>query len=544
MTRKLSSTLLLSLTVVFGSSAQVINRTSMYVKPGTEVHVLGGFNNIIAASEVTLDEEAVLYVGGDLNNNGTMNIENDASLLRGATSADGGSGTYNVKQLGGNAVGYNYWGTPVVASGSTPGVSYQFNPAASTQDPLDDNNPNIDPGWAAFNGNMTPGRGYAGANAGPVMFSDNAVNNGTLTPAMENNYSYNASSPPGVLGTPFNLMGNPFPSGLDLGEVITDNSGIFGTFYFWVDDASGGLGYSAADYAIWNPFGAIPSPGTTNANGSVTPDGLVKTGQGFMVRNGDFGTGIPQLQFNNSQRIRNTDAGAFFKPNADDSKLWLSVNGDGPEFFSQILVGATEDATTGEDLLYDAVKIPTNTGASLSAVNDLNKYAILAFPPPALEEVVPLHVFVGESGTFTFKADVMIGFQDLDVYFTDADPNGTSTLLAEGTSITTNLTSGTYENRFYLNFMPSFTVGIEDAEENSMRAWAFSDRLTVEREGEFNGESFLQIFDMSGKLVIDNPAVIFTANQTSVSLRGLATGVYVVKVINEGSVFSQKFIKR
>jgi len=541
MTRNIISTVLLSFVIITGCFAQVNNRTTVYVKPGTEVYVDGDLNNSIATSEFTLDEGALLDVRGDLNNNGTLNVENDASILRGAVSADAGSGTYNVKQLGGNAIGYNYWGTPVVASGSVPGVSYQFNPATSTQDLTDDNNPNIDPGWSAYNGNMTAGRGYAGSSAGAVTFTDNAVNNGTLNPSMfVDNYS--PSPIPGVTGTPFNLMGNPYPSGLNCSELVLDNVGIHGSLYFWIDDATGGSGYSAADYAIWNFFGTVPN--TTGANGSPTPNGFIKTGQGFMLRNGDIGTGNTSIQFNNSQRVKNTAANAFFKPNADDSKLWLSVNGDGIEFFSQILVGATDDATTGEDLLYDAVRIPTNTGASLSAVNDQSKYAVLAFPPPALEEVIPLHVFVGESGEFVFRADEMIGFQDLDVYLTDTDPNGTSTLLEEGTTVAVNLLSGTYENRFYLNFMPNLTVGIDEVDGNSMRAWAFGDRLTIEREGEYDAKSTLQLFDMSGKLVLDNPSVIFNANQTSVSLKGLATGIYVVKVINESSVFSQKFIKR
>jgi hypothetical protein len=541
MNKNIISTALLSFVIITGCFAQVNNRTTVYVKPGTEVYVDGDLNNSIATSEFTLDEGALLDVGGDLNNNGTMNVENDASILRGAVSTDAGSGTYNVKQLGGNTTGYNYWGTPVVASGSVPGVSYQFNPATSTQDLTDDNNPNIDPGWSSYNGNMTAGRGYAGSSAGAVTFTDNAINNGTINPSMfVDNYS--PSPIPGVTGTPFNLIGNPYPSGLNCSQLVLDNVGIHGSLYFWIDDATGGSGYSAADYAIWNFFGTVPN--TSGANGSPTPNGFIKTGQGFMLRNGNIGTGNTSIQFNNSQRVKNTAANAFFKPNADDSKLWLSVNGDGVEFFSQILVGATDDATTGEDLLYDAVRIPTNTGASLSAVNDQSKYAVLAFPPPALEEVIPLHVFVGEPGEFVFKADEMIGFQDLDVYLTDTDPNGTSTLLEEGTTVAVNLLSGTYENRFYLNFMPNLTVGIDEANTNSMRAWAFSDRLTIEREGNFEGESTLQIFDMSGKLVLDNPSVIFNANQTGVSLKGLAKGVYVVKVINESSVFSQKFIKR
>lgn len=540
MIRKLSFSLLISCIAASSCYAQVRNYDNVYVRPGTEIHVAGAFNNM-SSSTFTLDEKAVLYVDGDLNNDGIMNIKDDASLLRGATSADGGSGVYNVTQLGGTTNGFNYWGTPVVVSGTVPGSpSYGFDPAESTQDPNDDTNPYVDPGWFSFNGNMVPGKGYAGVSAGAVTFTDNAVNNGDITPSLLIE-TYVTNPIPGVKRTPFNLMGNPYPSGLDLTKLVDDNLGIFGSFYFWVDDGSGGSGYNASDYAVWNRFGSVPN---TGANGSPPPNGHVKTGQGFMVRNGDIGTGASQLKFRNTQRVRNIQSNAFFKVNADESKLWLSVNGNGPQFFSQILVGTTEDATTGEDPLYDAVRVSANTGASLSAVNEQREYTILVLPPPSMEEVIPLSVFIGVSGQFTFKADEMIGFQDLDVYFTDADPSGTSTLLAEGTTVTVNLAAGTYDNRFYLNFMPNLTVGIDRATENSMRAWAFSDRLTIERKGEFEGDSHLQLFDMSGKLVFDDPNQLFANNQSSVSLKGLATGIYVVKVINDKSVFSQKFIKR
>jgi len=541
MTRNIYSSLLFIIAGVSVSSAQVDNRTSVYVKPGTNVRVLGSFNNSTAGSTFTMDEEAILRVGGDFNNNGTFNMENDASLLRDDTSVDGGSGTFNIKRQGTSALAYNYWGTPVAASGSVPGSpSYRFNEALSTQDPNDDNNPNPDPGWFAFNGNMTPGDGYAGWSAGLVNFTDNEVNNGNVNAPL-NVAVYNPTPTPGVLSTPFNLVGNPYPSGLNCSQLVTDNPGVHGSLYFWVDDATQGSGYSAADYAIWNFFGTVPN--TASANGSPVPNGFMKTGQGFLIRNGN--TGPSQLQFRNGQRVANTASNAFFRTNADESKLWLSINGTGVEFFSQILVGATEDATTGEDILYDAIRLPTNTGVWLSAVNGQSKYGILAFPPPVMEETIPLSVFVGENGIFEFKADEMIGFQGLNVFLDDNDPiHGSSTLLEEGTTVAVNLASGNYEDRFYLNFIPNLTVGINENDDLNLRAWAFGDQLNVQVSRELEGNSSLELIDMSGRLVLTEAKLIFSNNKATIPMSGISTGNYVVRVVNENEVLSQKVFKR
>ncbi len=542
MAEKLYSPLILLLTGFSVSFAQVNNQTNVYVRPGTNVHVLGAFNNSTAGSTFTMDQQSLLYVGGDMNNNGTFTIENDGSLLRGDVTADAGSGTFFVKQSGGSTgSAYNYWGTPVDASGSVPGnPSYSFNEANSTQDPNDDNNPNPDPGWAAFNGNMTPGDGYAGWSAGVVTFTDNEVNNGNVNAPM-NVSTFNPSPTPGVTGTPFNMVGNPYPSGLNCSQLVTDNVGVHGSLYFWVDDATQGSGYSAADYAIWNFFGTLPN--TTSANGSPAPNGIIKTGQGFLVRNGNAGP--TQLQFRNGQRVANTGSNAFFRANADESKLWLSLNGNGVEFFSQILVGATEDATIGEDLLYDAIRLPANTGVSLSAMLGQSNYGILAFPPPALEEVVPLNVFAGVTGAYTFKADEMIGFQGLNVYLNDTDPvHGSSTLLTEGTVVSINLTSGTYENRFYLNFTPNLTVGINENDDLNLRVWAFEDQLNVQVSRELEGNSSLELIDMSGRLVLAQAKLMFSNNKATVPMDGISTGNYLVRVVNQNEVLSQKVFKR
>ncbi|MGB0918702.1 MAG: hypothetical protein ACPGU4_14000, partial [Flavobacteriales bacterium] len=324
------------------AQAQVVNEVSVYIKPGTEVHIFESLTNSNSGN-LEVGEEALLYVDGVLSNNGTITFENDASLMRGANSTDGGSGTYQVKQSGYFGAGYNMWSSPVAANSSVPGtVSYQYIEANGTQFHGDDYP--SDPGWASYNGTMTPGKGYAGSAAGNYTFSDNEANNGTITIGLHQT-PFDPSYTSVTGGTPFNLVGNPYPSGLDCQALVTAgaNSGVHGSLYFWIDDGSAGGNYSASDYAIWNLVGNVPN--TANANGSATPNGYMKTGQGFMIRN----TNSANLTFNNAMRVTNTMANAFFRVNAEESRLWFSINGPTPAAFNQILVGVLDDATDGED---------------------------------------------------------------------------------------------------------------------------------------------------------------------------------------------------
>ncbi len=277
----------------------------------------------------TVAETGLLYVGGTLTNNGTMTFNNDASLLRGSTGVDGGSGTYLVRRQGSTGNLYNLWSSPVAANGSVPGnPSWSYTEANSTQWNGDDQPQ--DPGWNSYNGTMNIGEGYAGRGAGLASFSDNEVNNGNESISLwQATYDPTFTSTTG--GTPFNLVGNPYPSGLDAAELINDNPNIFGSLYFWVDDGSGGTDYTSADYAVWNLAGGLPYTNAP-ANGSITPNGIVKTGQAFMLRNQNAGT----LQFNNSQRVANTASNGFFRQNGNDSRLWFSINGQTQSYFNQI----------------------------------------------------------------------------------------------------------------------------------------------------------------------------------------------------------------
>jgi hypothetical protein len=512
------------------ATAQVHNEVIVYVRPGTDVKVLGGFNNR-PSGNFMVDADAVLDVDGDVNNDGTMLFETDASLLRGSTSADGGNGTYNVKRLGATGNKSNLWSSPVFTSGFTPGnPSYSYLESQSTQWDGDDLS---DPGWVVSNTNMTPGDGYAGRGAGLVTFSDDRVNNGNITaPLHVATYDPTFSSITG--GTPFNLVGNPYPSALDAWLLVNDasNSGTHGSLYFWDDDGTGGSGFDYQDYAVWNASGGLPAV-ATGGGGFRIPNGIIATGQGFMVRN----VSANQLTFKNSMRVANNTSNIFFRVNGETSRLWFSINGT--DVFNQVLIAVNEDATDNEDRLYDALKVRGNRDVFLAATDNYNDYAILAFPPPLVDRTVPLSLYVSTAGAHTFKADKMEGYQEFDVYFNDVATN-TNVLLEEGTSISVNLSEGEYTDRFFLNFTrTSMFTGIEDAENEMLRAYAANGFLHVVCT-KCASDATIDLVDMSGRLVMSEAEPKFTNSNVTVSLQGLSTGIYVVRVTTENQVMSKK----
>jgi hypothetical protein len=480
-----------------------------------------------SGATVTIPATQALTVNGVLTNNGTVYVNNNGSLVQTTGSTLAGSGTYQVQRQGASGQRFNFWSSPITGQNGVPGTSYSYNPNAGTQDDSDDNP--SDPGWNSFNGTMTPGVGYAGQGGGMATFTG-TVNNGNIPytlvyHAFDNTYSQ--TSP----GTPFNLVGNPYPSAISAAQLITDNPTIDGTIYFWDDDLSGGTDYSRTDFAYWNGTGGLG----TGAGSAGAPNGSISTAQGFYVRALSGGT----LTFNNGQRVAGPNT-QFLKPNGADSRLWLSV--ESADHFDQVLIGALEDATEEEDRLYDAIKMRSANGISLSAVGNDVEHAIMAFPPPVANKTIPLRVNTEANGTHIFKAQTIENFNEFALYFDDA-LTGDSYQIEEGVGIPIEIHAGEHLNRFYLNLVRTSFTGIREAEESPLTAYAANGYLTVGCAG-CAPDASIELLDMSGRVVLSERNPDFEGGMSVTDISGLSTGVYVVRVVTDNQVLSQKIINQ
>lgn len=524
--KKLFFPILILTAAYFSSYSQVTSEVDVFVRPGTEVHVFEDMTNS-NSGEFEVGEGGLLYVDGTLMNNGSMTFNNSASLLRGSNGSDGtGSGTYYVRRQGSNSQAvYNYWSSPMTSYGTVPGsTTYAFNPNNSTLDHGDDGDP--DPGWSSYGGSMTPGAGYAGTGAGLYTFSG-VVNNGNVNINLVNHPMIVGNTSP---GSPFNLVGNPYPSAISAASLVAANTDVNGSIYLWDDDFSSGTDYSYTDYAVWNGTGSLGTGG-----GTTPPNGFISTGQGFMIRSLVPGA---QLNFTNGMRVAGPNT-QFFRENSLMNRLWLSVEDE--ERFNQILIGMFDEATFEEDRLYDAIKLRANTGIAFSAVNEELDYCIMAFPNVIEPYTVPLSLYVEEGGPYTFKAQQMENFLGHNVYFRDIRSLNGDVLMYDGIEIETVLRDGENNDRFYLNFVPQAVDVVSN--DNSGSTWFAHvglNGLVITNSFHNAKEAVVKLIDMSGRVVLTEPSRNYVQGTTIVTLPDLSFGVYNLQILSEGGSYSQK----
>ena len=481
-------------------------------------------NNIDLASGATLRvvSGGTLTLNGALANAGAVTIQSGGSFLQGGSSSLTGAGTFSVQRQGSASL-FNMWSSPITAQNGVPGTSYEYVSSGSTQDDSDDQP--SDPGWSTYNGSMTPGKGFAGQGGGLATFTgtpnNSNVNYSLYYTAFDNTYTQTTP------GTPFNLVGNPYPSAISAASFLSANTDIDGTIFFWNDNGSNN--YSRTDYAYWNGTGAL------GTGGGPTPNGFIGTAQGFMVRALNGGA---VANFTNAMRVAGNNT-QFHKQSGDDHRMWFSV--ENADVYNEILIGLLSDATDGEDRLYDGVKIKGNPNVSLAAVDAGTEYAIMAFPPPLAEKSVPLMLEIAADDTYTFMANTMENFAGYAVYFEDVQ-NNTVVEVEEGQPINVNLLAGTYTNRFYLNFVPHSTTGINEAESTEIRAYVVNGQITIINSGE-SAQAAIEVLDMNGRTVLNTALRVETGSTNRTSVETLATGVYVLRVTTGREAFIHKFVK-
>lgn len=465
-----------------------------------------------------------VVTGATLNTNGGLVLENGASLMHGTGTPSGGgsvSGNVSVRRNGSTSTTvFNMWSSPI-ASGILPGGdSYQYISANGTHSTADDN-PGPDPGWASFGGTMTVAKGYISTNAGNAAFTG-TVNDGTKTIGVTT-----SAHPMNSLlqGSKFNLVGNPYPSAISANDLTSGNSGIItSSLYFWDDDLSGGSGYSAADFAVWNGTGSV-------GGGGHTPNGFIGSCQGFYVE----ASASSNVSFSNT--MRRTNNSQFFRMAGQDLKVWISFEKD--NLYNEVLVGFLPDATEARHEMYDAYKISALTEMSLSIVKETDEFAIAAFPDNTLGRVVPLHLRLDGDGNGVVKLARSENIGANQVYLYD-DHLGVMHNLTTDTLYATGLTVADAFDRFFLYFNPTIT----DIEEvgSELSAYYWGGKVFISSNGSQEKDAVLRVYDMLGKEVFSRQGVDLSLGNNVINLEGLNAGAYVVNVSGANTNLSKKVI--
>lgn len=499
---------------------------SCEVKNGAVVTVASN-TNLIIVQNLTVDSSANIIV------------EDSGSIVQvDDTSIDIGSITVKRKTTPFKEFDFTYWSSPV--QGTT---LHQLSPLTRYDkyysfDPIA-NNYVIHENGAAV---MEPAKGYLlraplGWNTDGIPFGGRYE--GTFT-GIPNNGVVPVAIKKGAGN--FNLIGNPYPSAVDIDLFITDpvnQTLVDGTIYLWTHNtpigpanSNGQYPYSVNDYAKYNLTGGVKA-GSAALTGGVTPNGKIASGQGFFIEAKlSLANGSYTANFRNNMRVASHN-NVFFKTAPitavtnsaiEKNRIWLNISNQ-QGAYNETLIGYITGATNDYETLYD--------GKTMEAGNTLSLYSILGTNTLSIQgrqlpfddnEIIPLGYKSGIASTYTIEMDHFDGlFLNQDVFLIDRFENVTHNLKTGNYTFTTAV--GTFNNRFEIHYKTA-TLGTNPTAANNQSVSIITQGKEVKVKSSETIKK-VTVYDLLGRMIYSNDKV----NAREFTTNGLirSTQVLIVK---------------
>lgn len=490
----------------------VTNNATVLIKSGDSV-TLNGALTVDEGSFVTFNSGANLLQSGSTNTNtGAIVVKRDSSPLK--------------------RLDYTLWSSPVtnqqLQAFSPNTLSNRFYSYNTTT--------NLYQAVVPTTTNFTPLNGYLIRTPNNQSTSTPTIWTGQFT-GVPNNGNYSIALQNFAVGYRYNLIGNPYPSAIDIDTFIQTNianGSITGTVYFW--RKTNGVNNNGA-YCTYNLGGYVSSGDAGITSMSVNPDcntNIVQVGQGFFVE----GTGT--VVFTNDMRI-NTSINRFFKTTNTTEKncIWLNItNATGS--FSQAMIGYMTGATQGVDPSIDG-KLLSDGDISLASLIETLSYTIQGRTLPFdMTDVVPMNFKVTTAGDYTITIDHVDGlFSDGNqtVYLRDNTTGVVHDLIAGG--YTFSSASGTFATRFEIVYQAALGVTTTTFNESQVVIYKTSTNEISINTGNIL-MSKVKIFDITGRLLQEQKGI--NATQTLMNA-GLSTEILLIQITSEeGVVVTKKML--
>lgn len=476
-------------------------------------------NPSIIAKNITVKNGGVLEITSSNTINAVdVTVENGGNLIQKDGSTLTYTGLFKVLKTGASALNkYAFWSSPVAAQNLTgiyttaPTVIAEYNTGTDFYD-------NVTNTTSVF------GKGYSiktpVANAA-VTFAG-APNNGTQTFGLLTS------------GNGFNLVGNPYPSDLNLDQFFTANSTrIASSFYFWdntsasVTTQSGSTttNFGYATYNASTPGTWVPSPNT----GSVIPSGNVATiGQGFFVK----ATNAADTFLSFSNDMRASTGGTFFNKNtATEGKFWLKLSSsyNTNNTFAVTYSNGGLNSFDG----YDSKAIATGSDAFYT-VTDAQKLIIQGKSNFDINDVVPVGAKHFENGNFVISLVQKEGlFNNGQAIYLHDKTLGTYTDL-QNASYSFAALAGEFGDRFEIVYKLG-TLATAEIKKEAFEVYKDGEDFFVRNNKNIQT---VEVFDAAGRKIQN-----VTANSKLVRVKLDAKGVYILKAVSEGKEYTKKIIK-
>jgi len=512
--------------------------------------VINADNTITIANQVRIKPAA------------TFTLEDTASLLQTAGTANTNIGIIKAKRNTQpmKRLDFTYWSSPVAGQ-----TLHNLSPT-TLADKYYSWNP-VSQAWVThMNGNTTmlDAKGYIVR--APQSFSTTAAipyiatfegipNNADISIPVYGNTS--------ILPADYkwNLIGNPYPSALDIDEFLSHPNNIAavdGTIYLWTHNSAPSnaipgdqtYNYTANDYATYNLSGGVAtSPATpdplhpeiSNNFNTTTPTKYLASGQAFFVR----GLGNVPVRFINDMRVQDENNQFFRNPNPrgntthsgiEKNRFWLNIrNNQGA--FNQALIGYIEGATNGLDRGFDGNLFGGNY-VSIYSLNNAQKLTIQGRALPFDEaDSVDLGIKATIAGTFTISLDMLDGlFVTQDIYLKDNLLNVIHDLKSGHYIFTSSI--GTFDSRFKIVYQND-ALGVPEFNPESIIIYK-KDKSVVVNAGLAIIEE-VKVFDIQGRLLFDGQKI--NATETIIKSLPPTEQVLIVQVVTaEGAKVAKKII--
>lgn len=503
----------------------------------TKAVVFNGLYNStgdVNACSVSVISGAVVFNSGhslivqnavDTSVGGSLTFENNASLVQVNNTVNLGPIIYKRNTTPVRKYDYTYWSSPV-----TPQSLVGFSPL-TLSDKYFSFNPLIN-NWVLESGSnlMTAGKGYIIRSPQTFDATTPAVFNGQFT-GVPNNGPISA---PILIGAAAeNLIGNPYPSAIDIDNFFDLNGTVSGsgviekTIYLWTHNTMITANvYVNSDYAVYNSLGGVGTTGAPGANNAL-PNGNVASGQSFFIKGLTAGTAI----FNNSMRITGNN-NQFYRPSTsfasanstDRSRVWLEVfNNEGA--YKQTLVGYTEEATNLLDSGFDSDIMDAGTPVLFYSKLGNSNLAIQGRSLPFdVNDSVPLGFKSTTAAAYEIKLSNFDGiFDTQEVYLEDKLLQVIHNLKTSNYSFVTN--AGTFDDRFVLRYTTSALSNNNHLfTDNSVVV--YKENQTIHINASTSAIDEVKIFDIRGRLVYSKS----NANSTEVLISNLTSSQQVLLI--------------
>lgn len=306
----------------------------------------------------------------------------------------------------------------------------------------------------------------------------------------------------------FCLVGNAYPSAIDLSSGAISWPGPSHTAYFWDPNNM--------TYKIYTTVGA-------------THTKYAPSVQGFFIEVPAPGS----FTLANAARTHNSEA--FLK--SDDNYpnvLQMNATNLSNNYTDVAVIGFVEGTTNGYDYNYDAAKL-ANGNEAPSVFSWINDQKVAYNIQPSLTEstVVPMGFTSGISGNVTFNAENLESFDaSVSIYLEDLK-EGTIQNLKSNPSYSFAYNTGDNANRFVLHFSAPTSIG-EHA--SGVQIYSYESSIYVKNLTSQKMQNVF-VYDLLGQEVFRS-----ALNQSPIQKFNLSvnSGYYLVKVVTENGVTTQK----